>query len=53
MAPVPSYGNGAVAQGNIKDRIASASQEPGRARVHGVPDVEIFSFSSIVSIVEH
>ena len=44
MVPIHSYGNCSVAQGNIKDRIASASWEPSHALVHDVTDVEIFSY---------
>ena len=51
MVPIHSYGNCSVAQGNIKDRIASASWEPSHALVHDIKDVEIFLFSSIASIV--
>ena len=50
MAAINSYENCSMAQGNIKERFASASRE-SHALVHDVPDAEIFSFSSIVSIV--
>ena len=49
--PIHSYENGSMAQGNIKEGYASASWAPGHALVRDVPDAEIFSFSSIVSIV--
>ena len=44
------YGNCSVVQGNIKDKIASASWEPSHALVHDFPDVEIFSFVSSVAL---
>jgi hypothetical protein len=40
-----------MAQGNVKERFASASWEPSHALVHDVPDAEIFLFLSMVSIV--
>ena len=51
MAPIHSYVNCSMAQGNIKERYASESWEPSHALVHDVPDAEIFLFFSIVSIV--
>ena len=49
--PINSYENYSMAQGNIKERFASASWELSHALVHDVPDAEIFSFSSLFSIL--
>ena len=51
MAPMNYYENCSMAQaqGNIKERFASASWEPANALVPDVPDAEIFSLSSIVA----
>ena len=45
--PIHSYENCSMAQGNIKERFASASWEPSHAIVHDIPDGERFSFSSL------
>ena len=44
MAPIHSYVNCSMAQGNIKERFAFASWAPGHALVHDRPDAEILSF---------
>ena len=51
MAPIHSYENCSMAQGNIKERFGSASWAPIHTLVRDVPDAEIFAFSSIVCIV--
>ena len=51
MAPIHFYENCSMAQGNIMERFASASWAPSHTLVHDVPDAEIFSLTSIVSIV--
>ena len=51
MVLIHTYENCGMAQGNIKERLASASWAPRHALVRVVTDAEIFSFSSIVSIV--
>ena len=49
MVPIHSYVNCSMAQGNIKERYASASWEPSHALVHDVPDAEIFLIFSIAT----
>ena len=51
MAAIHAYEICSMARGKIKERFASASWEPSHALVHDVPDAEIFSLPSIVSIV--
>jgi hypothetical protein len=47
MAPIHSYENCSMSQGNIKVKFASASREHSHALVYDVPDAEIFLFSFV------
>ena len=52
--PIHYYENCSMAQGNIKERFASASWAPSHALVHDVPDAEIFSTAAISGLAaEH
>ena len=50
MAPIHSYVNCSMAQGNIKETYASSSWEPSHALVHDVPDAEIFLFLALLAL---
>ena len=50
MAPIHSYVNCSMAQGNIKETYASSSWEPSHALVHHVTDAEIFLFLALLAL---
>ena len=50
MAPIHSYVNCSMAQGNIKERYASASWVYSHALLHDVPDAEIFFFLALLAL---
>ena len=49
--PIHSNENCSMVHRNILERFASASWAPSHSLMHDVPDAEIFSLTSIVSIV--